>query len=130
VIAPLLARIAGEPALGTRLRLLVGSLVADAAEDLTLHRLCFTSDLDADAAVVGTFRGDIREDLRRLYVGVAGTGEDEELLAVIETLTLGVWHFAMRPKGLERLPILMGAVDAWLADTLFDAWLADTLFDA
>ena len=54
-------------------------------------------------------------------MGVAGTGEDEELLAVIETLTLGVWHFAMRPKGLERLPILMGAVDAWLADTLFDA---------
>jgi AcrR family transcriptional regulator len=98
VVDPVLSRVAGEPALGTRLRLLVDALVADAREDLTPHRLCFAADLETGA----------------------GTTEDEELLAVIETLTLGVWQFALRPKGLERLPILVQAVDAWLADTLFD----------
>jgi AcrR family transcriptional regulator len=127
-IEPVLAAVGEQPELASRLRTLVAVLVHRAGEDITLHRLCFTSDLEADSEpVVGAFREGIRSDLRRLYAGVAGIDPDrkprpkeQELLSFIEALTLGVCHFAMRPRGLERLPLIEQALTQWLEGSLFD----------
>jgi AcrR family transcriptional regulator len=127
LIDPVLAITRGQPALASRLTTLVNVLAHRATEDVSLHRLGFGSDLEAEHfPAVRTFSESVRADLRRLYAGVAGiepdadlTVEDQELMGFIETLTLGMWHFAIRPGGPERLPLFVQAFDALLTDTLF-----------
>jgi AcrR family transcriptional regulator len=127
LIDPLIAQVTGEPSLESRLITLVDVLVERAAEDISLHRQAFASDLKANGFPAGrAFRDGVRSDLRRLYAGVAGLApdaehsrEEQELLGVIETLTLGLWHFAMRPQGLERLPVFARSFRAMLNNSLF-----------
>jgi AcrR family transcriptional regulator len=127
LIEPVLAVVADEASLTSRLTTLVNVLVHRAGEDITLHRLGFASDLEADQApAVAAFRDGMRDDLHRLYAGVAGvpatgelTDEHRELVGFIETVTLGVWHFGTRPNGLERLPVVVQAFQALLHQALF-----------
>jgi AcrR family transcriptional regulator len=127
LIDPVLAITSGQPTLESRLTTLVNVLAHRAAEDIGLHRLGFAGDLEAEHfPAVKTFRDGIRGDLRRLYAGVAGfplsddlTTDQKEIIGFIELLTLGTWHFAIRPGGLERLPVFVQAFDALLSDTLF-----------
>ncbi len=128
LVDPVLDAVRREPELDRRLLILVEALVERADEDLTLHRLGFASDLDAgNVDVVETFHYRIRDDLARVYAAVAGvpderlmTVEERELVALVETLTLGIMQFAMRPNGLERLPLIAEAMMGWLGGTLLD----------
>ncbi len=128
LIDPLLSVIQGNPSLESRLTAMVIILVHRAREDIGMHRLSFASDLEAHrSAAVHAFRDSVRADLHRLYCAVGDvsvddmTVEREEYVAFIEMLTLGVWHFAIRSNGLERLPIFVRAFQALLNNSLFGA---------
>ncbi len=129
LIDPLLLSISGNSSIRSRLTTLVIGLVHRAPEDLGTHRLGFASDLEAHhSGPVEAFRDGVRADLRRLYCGLAGvpvgqglSTDERELVAFIEMLTLGVWHFAVRPGGLERIPIFVRSFEALMTNSLFGA---------
>jgi AcrR family transcriptional regulator len=127
LIDPVLAVTSGQSTAASRLTTLVNVLAHRAGEDAWLHRLGFASDIEAEhIQVVKDFRDRLRRDLDRLYAGVAGvvprtelTRDELQLVRFIELLTLGMWQFAIRPGGLERLPIFVQAFDKLLSGTLF-----------
>ncbi len=127
LIDPVLAITSGQSTIASRLTTLVNVLAHRAGEDAWLHRLGFASDIEAEhIQVVKDFRDRVRRDLDRLYAGVAGvaqgaevSGDELQLVRFIELLTLGMWQFAIRPGGLERLPIFVQAFDRLLTGALF-----------
>lgn len=126
VITPILALVAPQESLEARLVTLVNVLAHRGSDDAALHRLLLASDFEAEGVtVVRTFRDAVHGDLLRLYAAIAGVDaegprnrREEQLLAFVELLTLGLWYFSLRPQGIERLPI---AVQAFTA--LFDGGL-------
>lgn len=128
LIAPILAVVAHQASLESRLTTLVSVLAHRGSDDIGLHRLILAGDLEADIPEVLAVRETIGEDIQRLYWAVAGLHEhgpendqEHQLVATIELLVLGIWLFGMRRQGVERLPIVVQAFKDLLTGTLFEA---------
>ncbi|MFE2218241.1 TetR/AcrR family transcriptional regulator [Streptomyces canus] len=126
-IRPLLAITDVQPSFDARLQTLVIVTAMSAQSDVTMHRLALGADLEAQHhPEVRAFRDRIASDLQRLYLGICGyseteilTEEQQETVAFVESLLLGMWHFSIRPAGPERLPAFVQAFGRMLEGELF-----------
>lgn len=126
-VRPLLAITDVQPSFDARLQTLVIVTAMRAQSDLTMYRLAAVADLEAlHHREVRAFRDRIAGDLERLYLGICGyskteilTEEQQETVAFVESLLLGMWHFSIRPAGPERLPAFVQAFGRMLEGELF-----------
>ena len=126
VIAPILALVAEHSSLETRLITLVTFLAHRAEQDSRLHRLILAGDVEADIPNQREFRQQTDAELHCMCWAVAGLGPEgptteaeNELVAAIELVVLGVWLFGIRKDGIKRMQTFVRAFAAMVEGTLF-----------
>jgi AcrR family transcriptional regulator len=128
-VVPVRAAVDAKATTLERMRAFVAVVAQLAEEDLDLYRLTLLAGLEAEQfPAVKAFVDATTSPLAELYANVVGAGasgrlaEDEyEIARFAEMVCLGIWHLAIRPGGVERLPIFVRAFDELLAGTLADA---------